>query len=61
MPIWASHWNPRYDVIGGAAWANPFQIDTYLENSVDLNGRIAIVGRGLIPFVEKVKIVQVFN
>jgi len=58
--VWACHWSPRtHRVVAEMVWTDPLLADQDLKNRKELFGRIAVVHRGEIPIVFKVKRAQV--
>lgn len=56
---WPCHWSAkRLQAYGQPVWANPVLADIPLKNAADLYGGIAIIQRGIIPIVYKIRAVQ---
>jgi hypothetical protein len=57
--VWTSHYSPRlFKVIAETAVANPYLLQTKLENPEEIYGKIAVVQRGVVPIVYKVHLLQ---
>lgn len=55
---WRCHWSPPVDVIGILVQTNPLLADSDILNSHELRGNIALVSRGTVPVVYKIRRVQ---
>eukprot|EP00948_MAST-09A_sp_MAST-9A-sp1_P002134 g2134.t1 len=54
--IWNSFWNSdEYDIEGILEYAVPNDASSYIRNAVDIRDHIALVHRGKVPLVQKVK------
>ena len=59
LDVWEAHFRPaRYDIAGELVYAVPNDASSDLLNRDDLRGNIALIDRGKVPIVAKVKRAQ---
>ena len=55
IQLWRSHFSPVYDIFGELVIGDPVLGDTTFANRDSVRGRIVMVKRGVVPFVQKVR------
>lgn len=59
VSAWSSHWSSKsFTLIGQTSYVVPLLLETAVQNTQSITNKIAIVGRGSIPLVNKVMKLQ---